>query len=148
MMARSILSAAVAWVVLATCSAIPHHRRFESRAPPSFRRSHGHGGSAASQTSKWDWKALESYGLLQKVIWNHQNKNPAFSEEGCHKMFTVKNSPKPAAELFNGCTEVCAKAKEVKKKWGSGGTGPLACQKMMAFGCPDLPAGTNCDSEL
>ena len=33
-----------------------------------------------------------------------------------------RNSAKPAAELFNGCTEVCTKAKEVKKKWGAGGS--------------------------
>merc|ERR1719478_1844159 len=144
-MARSMYTSVVALAMLAMSHATPSRPSLRSHHPrPSF-RSH-HAGSAAGQTSKWDWKALESYGLLQKVIWNHQNKNPGFSDANCKKMFTNKNSPKPAAELFNGCTEVCAKAKEVKKKWGAGGTGPLACEKMMAFGCPDVPANTNCDS--
>mmetsp|Transcript_5460 Transcript_5460/g.10829 ORF Transcript_5460/g.10829 Transcript_5460/m.10829 type:complete len:129 (+) Transcript_5460:79-465(+) len=63
---------------------------------------------------------------------------PLFSAESCTEMFTTMKklgSPVPPSEFVTGCTEVCAKVKELKEYWATGAMADYACSQGATYGC-------------
>merc|ERR1719313_2973699 len=61
-----------------------------------------------------------------------------FSEENCKEMFATTQKlggPVPPSEFVTGCTEVCAKVKEMKDYWKTGEYATFACEEGAKFGC-------------
>mmetsp|Transcript_23345 Transcript_23345/g.54628 ORF Transcript_23345/g.54628 Transcript_23345/m.54628 type:complete len:107 (-) Transcript_23345:77-397(-) len=66
------------------------------------------------------------------------NTAPLFSEAACKDMFETMvklGSPVPPNDFVTGCTEVCAKVKEMKEYWGTGDKAAFACEQGKAYGC-------------
>mmetsp|Transcript_5257 Transcript_5257/g.11886 ORF Transcript_5257/g.11886 Transcript_5257/m.11886 type:complete len:108 (-) Transcript_5257:92-415(-) len=65
-------------------------------------------------------------------------RGAGFSEAACTDMFSTMvklGGPVPPADFVRGCTEVCAKVKELKEYWGSGKMADYACEQGRAYGC-------------
>merc|ERR1719382_624838 len=65
-------------------------------------------------------------------------KGPLFSAEACKEMFQTMvslGSAVPPSDFVTGCTEVCAKVRELKEYWKTGDMATYACEKGAAYGC-------------
>mmetsp|Transcript_1607 Transcript_1607/g.4401 ORF Transcript_1607/g.4401 Transcript_1607/m.4401 type:complete len:105 (-) Transcript_1607:93-407(-) len=66
------------------------------------------------------------------------SRGSGFSEAACKDMFATMvklGGAVPPGDFVAGCTEVCAKVREMKEYWGSGEKAAYACEQGRAYGC-------------
>eukprot|EP00408_Alexandrium_pacificum_P059706 CAMPEP_0171170152 /NCGR_PEP_ID=MMETSP0790-20130122/8570_1 /TAXON_ID=2925 /ORGANISM="Alexandrium catenella, Strain OF101" /LENGTH=140 /DNA_ID=CAMNT_0011634997 /DNA_START=57 /DNA_END=477 /DNA_ORIENTATION=- len=66
------------------------------------------------------------------------SSSPSFSQAACKDMFATMvklGGAVPPSDFVAGCTEVCAKVKEMKEYWGSDDKAAYACEQGKSYGC-------------